>query len=65
MADGTTLEVDDLVRKIAKPRRQRSRSIAVAAGIMQMLILRGVKEIPWNEIRRNLVKCLFSEKMLP
>ena len=61
--DGTTLEVDDLVRKIAIP-RQRSHSIAVAAGIMQMLILRDFKEIPWNEKRRNLVKFLFSETML-
>ena len=64
MVDGTTLEVDDLVGKIAIP-RQRSHSIAVAAGIMQMLILRGFKEKPWNEKRRNLVKFLFSETMLP
>ena len=64
MVDGTTLEVDDLVRKIAIP-RQRTHSIAVAAGIMQMLILQGSKEIPWNEKRRNLVMFLFSETMLP
>ena len=63
MVDGTTLEVDDLVRKIAIP-RERSHSIAVAAGIMQMLILRGIKEIPCNEKRRNLVKFFFSETML-
>ena len=54
MVDETTLQVDDLVRKIALP-RQRSHSIAVAAGI-----LRGFKELPWNEKRRNLVKFLFS-----
>ena len=48
MVDGTTIEVGDLVRKIAIP-RQRSHSIAVAAGIMQMLILRGFKEIPWKK----------------
>ena len=30
-----------------------------------MLSLRGFKEIPWNEKRRNLVKFLFSETMLP
>ena len=64
MVDGTTLEVDDLVQKLAIP-RQRSHSIAVAAGIMQVLILRGFKEILWNEKRRNLVKVLFSETMLP
>ena len=64
MVDRTTLEVDDLVRKIAKP-RQRIHSIAVAEGIMQMLNLRGFKETPWNEKRRNLVKFLFSEIMLP
>ena len=58
MVDGTTLEVDNLVQKIAIP-RQRSHSIAVAAGIMQMLILRGFKEILWNEKRRNVVKFLF------
>ena len=55
MVDETTLEVDDLVRKIAIP-RQRSHSIAVAAGIVQKLILlvqMGIKEIPWNEKRRN------------
>ena len=63
MVDDTTLEVDDLVRKIAIP-GQRSHSIAVAAGIMQMLILRGFKEILRNEKRRNLVKFLFSETML-
>ena len=60
LVDGTTMEVDDLVRKVAIP-RQRSHSIAVAAGIMQMFILPGFKEIPWNEKRRNLVKFLFSE----
>ena len=64
MVDGTTLQVDDLVRKIAIP-RQRSHSIAVAAGIIQMLILRGFKETPWNEKQRNLVNFLFSETMLP
>ena len=64
MIDGTALEVDDLVRKIAIP-RQPSHSIAVAAGIMQKLILRGFKQIPWNEKQRNLVKFLFSETMLP
>ena len=64
MVDGTTLEVDDLVQKISIP-RQCSHSIAVAAGIMQKLILRGVKEIPWNKKRRNLVKFFFSETMLP
>ena len=64
MVDGTTLEVDDLVRKIAIP-RQRSHLISVAAGIMQMLILGGFKEIPWNEKRRNLVNFLSSETMLP
>ena len=37
---------------------QRSHSIAVAAGILQMLILWGFKEIPWNEKRRSLVKFL-------
>ena len=45
MVDGTTLKVDDLKLKLAIP-RQRSHSIAVAAGIMQMLILRGFKERP-------------------
>ena len=64
MVDGTTLEVDNLVRKIAIP-RQRSHSIAVAAGVMQMLILRGFKEVPWNEKWRNLVKFLFSETTQP
>ena len=64
MFAGTTLEVDDLVRKIAIV-RQRSHSIAVVAGIMQMLILRGFKEIQWNEKWRNLVKFLFSETILP
>ena len=59
MVDGTTLEVDNFVQKKAIP-RQRSHSIAVAAGI-----LRGFEEIPWNEKRRNLVKFLFSETMLP
>ena len=64
MVDGTTLEVDELVRKIAIL-RQRSHSVAVAAAIMQMLFLRSFKEIPRNEKRRNLVKFLFSETMPP
>ena len=64
MVDGTTLEVDNLKRTLAIP-RQRSHSIAEAEGIMQMLILRGFKVIPRNEKRRNLVKFLFSETMLP
>ena len=64
LVDGTTLEVDDLVRKIAIP-RQRSHSIAVAAGIMQMIILLDFNEIPWNKKRRDVVKFLFSETMLP
>ena len=63
MFDGTTMKVNNLVRKIAIL-RQRSPSIAVAAWIMQMLVLRGFKEIPWNEKRRNLVKFFFSETML-
>ena len=62
--EGTTLENDDLVRKIARS-RQRSHLIAVAAGIMQMPILRDFKEIQRNEKRRNLVKFLFLETMLP
>ena len=53
-----------LYEKIAKP-RQRSHSMGVAAKIMQILILRGFKEIPWNGKRRNLVKFLFSGTMLP
>ena len=43
-----TLEVDNLALKIAIT-WQRSHSIAVAAGIMQMLFLRGIKETPWNK----------------
>ena len=61
-ADGTTM--DNLERKIAIP-LQRSHSITIAAGIIQMLNLQGFKKIPWNEKRRNLVKFLFSETLLP
>ena len=64
MVDGTTLEVDDLVQKIVKP-RQRSQSSAVAAGVMQVFNLRGFKKIPWNQKRINLVKFLFPGTMLP
>ena len=64
MVDATTLGNDDLVRKIAIPRR-RSHSIAESEGIMQMLIQRGFKEIPWIKKQRNLVEFLFSERMLP
>ena len=42
--NGSTLEVEDVVRKTAKPGR-RSHLIAVAAGIVQMLIRRGSNEI--------------------
>ena len=64
LVGGTTFEVDDLVRKIVKP-RQRSQSIAVAAGITQVFILRGFKKILWNEKRSNLVRFLFSGTMPP
>ena len=63
-ADGTTLEVDNLVQKFAIP-QQRSHLIAAAAGVEQMLSLRRFKEKPWNKKRRSLVKFLFSETMLP
>ena len=47
-ADGTTLEVDNLVQKFAIP-QQRSHLIAAAAGVEQMLSLRRFKEKPWNK----------------
>ena len=64
MVDGTTLEVEYLLQKIAIP-RQRSLSNAVAVGIMQVLNLRGFKKIPRNEKSRNLVKFLFLRTTVP
>ena len=45
--DGTTMEFDDLVRKIAIP-RQRSHATAVAD-----VILRGLKELPGSEKKED------------
>ena len=64
LVDRTTLEVDDPVRKITKP-RQRCQSIAPASGIMQISILRGFEEKPCNEKRRSLVKFLFQKQVYP
>ena len=60
----TTLEVDDLVRRKAVP-RQRSHSIAVAAMVKQMLILRGFKEKPWNEKRVAWSSFSFRQQCYP
>jgi hypothetical protein len=62
--NGCPLLIDDIIRKFAR-RKQRSPSVTVAAKIMQHIILRGFKELPWNEMRTNLVICFFGEAFLP
>ena len=65
MVDGTTLELDNFVRKKKRKTTAKQSFDCSSRRIMHMLILRGFKEIPRNEKRRNLVKFLFSETMLP
>ena len=64
MVAGTDLQPQELLRKIAM-RRQRTRSVCVAARIMQLILLRGFKDIPWNEARRGLVEQFFSADIIP
>ena len=58
------IEMTTLIRKIHK-RNQRVPSLCVAARIMQLIILRGFKDMPWNETRRNLVEEFFSQHLIP
>lgn len=64
MVAGTDVQPMDLIRKIAK-HKQRSHSVCVAARTMQLIILRGFKEMPWNEIRRSIVKLFFPPNVMP
>ena len=50
---GSSVKPEDLVRRI--PKRSQSKDsvcIAVAAGVMQLILLHGFKELPWTEPRR-------------
>ena len=58
------IELATLLRKI-HIRNQSKPSITVAARIMQLIILRGFKDMPWNEIRRSLVEEFFSPDIIP
>ena len=64
MVAGTGLNPKDLVRKIAV-RRQSKPSVCVAARTMQLILLRGMKKMPWNQARRELVEHFFPCDVLP
>ena len=64
MVVGTTLKTDDLIQKLPM-RGQAQGSIVVASKIMRLLILRGYKELPWNEKRREFVAKYFDARFFP
>lgn len=63
MVAGTIVQPRDLLRKM-KSKTKKNR-ICVAARTMQLIILRGFKEMPWNEARRKLVALFFPQDMIP
>ena len=64
MVAGTDVQAKDLIRKIPV-RGQRKPSVCIAARTMQLILLRGLKKMPWNEARRSLVEHFFPQDVLP
>lgn len=64
MVAGTELVAKDLIRRISV-RNQRKPSVCIAARTMQLILLRGFKNMPWNEARRSLVEYFFPQDVLP
>ena len=64
MVVGTTLKTDDLIRKLPI-KGQPQGSVFLASKIMKLLILRGYKDLPWNEKRRKLVAKYFNTSFFP
>jgi len=56
MVSGTDIQPNELVRKISYENKdyknKRGERICVAARTMQLICLRGFKEMPWNAMRR-------------
>ena len=64
MVVGTTLKTDDLIRKLPI-KGQPQGSVFLASKIMKLLILRGYKDLPWNEKRRKFVAKFFNTSFFP
>ena len=62
MLQGTGMVARDLIRKILV---KRSKSVFIPARIMQLILFRGFKKMPWNETRKRLVEHFFPKCMLP
>ena len=60
----TTLKTDDLIRKLPI-KGQPQGSVFVTLKIMKLLILRGYKDLPWNEKRRKIVAKYFNTIFFP
>ena len=65
MVAGTGLVAKDLIRNIIMVRKRRSPSVCIAARTMQLILLHGFKNMPWNDVRRNLVEYFFPQDVLP
>ena len=65
LLEGTRWTVPDVFRRKIQL-HDRQTSVVVAAGIMQHILLRGLKpEMPWNETRRSLVRLFFTDALIP
>ena len=62
---GTPFTVTDVFRKKLETTPGANVSLVMAARIMQLLLLRGLKEMPWNETRRSLVTMFFTSAVIP
>ena len=66
IVNGTSLERDPeaLVRKI-KTRKGGRESVYVAAKIMKLIIVCGMRDHAWNQVRKDFVSFFFSRDLIP
>ena len=64
MVVGTTLKTFDLIQKLPI-KGQPQGSVFVASKIMKLLIVRGYRDLPWNEKRREFVAKYFNTNFFP
>lgn len=70
MMAGTDPLPTDLIRKIQVRSQHQNQfktkeAVCIVAGTMQLIILRGFKNMPWNAARKNMVEHFFSPDVLP
>lgn len=64
LLNGTQLNVVDVMKTF--PRRVVSgKTLAIAKGIMQMVIVSGFRNFPWTELRKNYVRHHISPNLVP